>query len=171
MSFWTGTEWAEQQAAPPKRPSRARHAVEAILEGTLVAVMVVGLLAGSAFASVKSSSSVWVEQSASSRTTGMAYGSGFTVGYSTSTREPWAEAYCYPNASTAYRTTYGNGWVWGQTYSVFSGGPRPQAFELTDPIADNWTGGGADCTLRLVKYSTDFSRTTVLATSHFTVTP
>jgi len=171
MSYWTGTEWAAEPVTPAKRPGRVRHAFEAVLEASLVALIVVGLFAGTTFAGGKSSSTVWVEQLAASRSAGMAYGSDFTVGYSTTAREPWAEAYCYPNDSTVYRRTFGNGWVWGQTYSVYAGGPTPQDFNLTDPIADNWTGGGADCTLRLVRYSTDFSRTTVLATSRFTVTP
>jgi hypothetical protein len=50
MSFWTGTEWAPEQQAPVKRASRTRHAFEAILEGTLVALLIVGLLAGTTFA-------------------------------------------------------------------------------------------------------------------------
>ncbi len=52
MSYWTGTHWvAEGSAAtPPRRPNRVRHALEAITEGSLVALLVVGLLAGTAFA-------------------------------------------------------------------------------------------------------------------------
>lgn len=51
MSFWTGTHWvAEPAAKPPPRPSRARHIAEAVTEGALVALLVVGLVAGSAFA-------------------------------------------------------------------------------------------------------------------------
>jgi hypothetical protein len=51
MSFWTGTHW-EQDTPPPSpgRPSRRRHVAEAVAEGSLIALLVVGLVAGSAFA-------------------------------------------------------------------------------------------------------------------------
>jgi hypothetical protein len=52
MSFWTGTHWEPESPAskPPPRPSRTRHGLEALAEGTLVALLVVGLVAGTAFA-------------------------------------------------------------------------------------------------------------------------
>lgn len=53
MSYWTGTHWVADEpatGAPKRRPSRTRHALEAITEGGLVALLVVGLLAGTAFA-------------------------------------------------------------------------------------------------------------------------
>ena len=69
------------------------------------------------------------------------------------------------------RKTYGDGWIWGQYFSVYPGGPQPQDFQLIDPVAENWTGGGARCTVELVKFSTDGSRETVLATETFLVEP
>jgi hypothetical protein len=173
MSFWTGTHWEEPERSAPKpkaRPSRLRHAAEAVAEGSLIALLVVGLIAGTAFAGNRTSS-VWVDELAGARSAGLAYGSPFTVGYETSAQKPWAQARCYPDSSTDYRQTYGDGWVWAENFSVYPGGPMPQAFELTDPIAENWRGGGADCVVRLVKYSSDYSRYTVLATSSFTVVP
>jgi hypothetical protein len=34
-----------------------------------------------------------------------------------------------------------------------------------------WTGGGADCTVSLVKFSNDLRRMTVLATTTFVASP
>ena len=169
MSFWTGTEWAPEQQAPVKRPGRFRHALEVVAEGSMLALLVGGLIAGTTFAGGKTSS-VWIEGGANARTAGMTYGSAFKVGYSTSAREPWAHAQCYPVDSTVYRETYGDGWIWGQYFSVYPGGPQPQAFQLVDPVAENWTGGGARCTLELVKIGSG-GRQTVLASEAFTVAP
>ena len=170
MSFWTGTEWAPEPQAPITRPSRIRHSLELVTEGTLIALLLVGLVATTTFAGGKTSSSVWIEGSASARSSGLAYGDAFKVGYSTSARQPWAHAQCYPDDSTIYRETYGNGWIWGQYFSVYTGGPQPQAFQLVDPVAENWTGGGATCRLDLLKIGSD-GRETVLATQRFSVAP
>jgi hypothetical protein len=52
MSYWTGTSWEQDTpaAATDARPSWRRHVLEAIAEGTLVALLVVGLIAGTTFA-------------------------------------------------------------------------------------------------------------------------
>jgi hypothetical protein len=50
MSFWTGTEWAAEPSSAPKRHARVRHAFEAVLEGSLVALLLVGLIAAPTFA-------------------------------------------------------------------------------------------------------------------------
>jgi hypothetical protein len=51
MSFWTGTHWEPDAPPPtPARPSKRRHAIEAIAEGALLSLLVVGLIAGTAFA-------------------------------------------------------------------------------------------------------------------------
>ena len=51
MSFWTGTHWEpEAPAQPQPRPSRARHLIEAVTEGGLIALLVVGLVAGTTLA-------------------------------------------------------------------------------------------------------------------------
>jgi hypothetical protein len=146
------------------------HAVVTIVEGTLVALLATGLLAGPAFAG-RTSSTVWVDQLASARSAGLPYGSAFSVGYNTSVRQPWAVVRCYANGTTQFSRTYADGSIWGETFSVYPGGPMPQAFRLTDPIAGNWTAGGADCVVELVRYSTDFSRSSVLARSSFSVLP
>ena len=52
MSFWTGTHWERDTPAPSAaaRPSRRRHTFEAIAEGGMIALLVVGLVAGTTFA-------------------------------------------------------------------------------------------------------------------------
>jgi len=166
--------------------SAARHVTGALAEATLAAAIVGSTLvaiapltgpagfaagAGTAVAGGKTSDAVWIAELANARGSGLGFGNHFTVGYSTSARQPWAQARCYPTGSTVYGQTYADGSVWSENFSLYAGGPMPQAFELTDPIGGNWTGGGADCVLRLVKYSSDFSRYTVIATSNFAVNP
>ena len=171
MPYWTGTHWESDAPAPKARPSRVRHILEVVAEGTLIAMLVAGLVAGTTFAGAKAESSVWVDGPDGARSPGLAYGQPFRAGYSTSARQPWVQARCYPNGSTEFRKRYDDGSIWGQNFSVYAGGPAPQEFELIDPIAENWTGGGADCVLLLVKYSNDYSRYTVLATRDFSVDP
>jgi hypothetical protein len=137
-----------------------------------LALLCMSLIAGTTLAGSKTASAVWIDgQEALAPTTNLSYGDKFTVGYSTTARQPWAHAVCYPNDTTVYRQTYGDGWVWGQYFSVYPGGPQPQAFQLIDPVAENWTSGGADCVLQLVKFSNDGSRETLLASFPFAVTP
>jgi hypothetical protein len=54
MTYWDGERWLDQGASTPRTTSRARrvfdHSWKALLEGALVSLMVVGLIAGTAFA-------------------------------------------------------------------------------------------------------------------------
>jgi hypothetical protein len=53
MSFWDGTQWVADtpgRAAASPRPSRARHVLEAVAEGGMIAVLGIGLIAGTTFA-------------------------------------------------------------------------------------------------------------------------
>jgi len=54
MSFWDGERWINTPAPAPKEKSVATravtHSAQALLEGALVALLVVGLVAGTAFA-------------------------------------------------------------------------------------------------------------------------
>ena len=51
MSSWTGTHWEQDPPAPtPRHASRVRHTAEAFAEGALIALLVTGLMAGTAFA-------------------------------------------------------------------------------------------------------------------------
>ena len=50
MSYWTGTHWEQDTPVAPRHGGKLRHAVEAVAEGTLIALLVTGLIAGTAFA-------------------------------------------------------------------------------------------------------------------------
>jgi hypothetical protein len=170
--------------------SFARHAAGALLEAGLVVAVVLALIvaaslsagrapgADSAFAA-PSASAVWVTTgSATARSAAaseVAFGSPFSVGYSSREKKPWALVLCYPNETTDHVTTFDDGeghegYIWGEYFSVYEGGPVPQNFVLGDGYA-NWTGGGADCTVELLKFSADGQRATVLARSAFTGVP
>jgi hypothetical protein len=121
--------------------------------------------------------SIWIASVAGAAARGAAsptpaYGASFTAGYTSKTSQPWAFAQCWANSSTVLGTpnqgTYTPGSViWSEYRSLYAGGPEPAAFELTDPIQHLWLGGGASCTLSLLRLSG--KGTTVLATTSFTV--
>ena len=54
MALWDGERWIDQRPPEPRRASRARqlfvHSSQVALEGALVALLIVGLIAGTAFA-------------------------------------------------------------------------------------------------------------------------
>lgn len=120
-----------------------------------------------------SGSSVWIESTSGARLANgqVQFGDRFVVGYTTRERKPWAHAVCFPNTSTVFGRANTDGSVWGMFYSVYRGGPQPQAFVAGESVDGNWVSGGADCRVDLLKYSSDYSRATVLATTRFTVAP
>ncbi|MBA2720659.1 MAG: hypothetical protein H0U52_15670 [Chloroflexi bacterium] len=156
---------------------------QAILVAAIVALTALALspvlgpaasIAGVDMANAGSSaSSVWIESSSGARLAngGLQFNDPFDVGYATRERKPWAHAVCFPNASTVYSTTKGDGSVWGMYYSVYAGGPQEQAFVAGESVDGNWASGGADCRVDLLKFSSDYARSTVLASSSFTVAP
>lgn len=170
--------------------SIGRHAAGAVVEAGLVVVTLTALLfAASLYAgrapgvdsvfAAPAVSTVWVSTGAdstrSAAATQVAFGSPFSVEFSTRERKPWALVLCYPNETTVYVTTFNDGdghmgYLWGEYFSVYEGGPVPQNFVLGDGYA-NWTGGGADCTVELLKFSADGQRATVLAQSTFIAVP
>lgn len=167
-----------------------RHLAWAVIEaGLFVAALIALIFAASVFVNrapaadaalaAPGSSSVWVTTgdgtSRSAATAEVAFGAAFVVDYATRERKPWALVMCYPNDTTVYTTTFSDrdgheGYVWGEYFTVYEGGPVPQNFILGDGYA-NWTGGGADCTVELIKFSSDGRRSSVLARSEFTGVP
>jgi hypothetical protein len=84
MSFWTGTNWEQADAAPPSvaRATRRRHVLEALAEGTLVALLVAGLIGGTTFAAKGGnggSPTLYVSMAAAAKTSTSSPGS-LTVG-------------------------------------------------------------------------------------------
>lgn len=128
-------------------------------------------MAGATLAAKPSSSTVWVNELGADARVSLGLGSHFSVGYATREREPWALAECRPNTTTVYSATYPDGTVRSAVFSVFPGGPTDQNFTLGESVYPLWTSGGADCTLSLVAYSRDLSRSTVLATMAFSAAP
>jgi hypothetical protein len=171
--------------------SRARTAVghtlgvvaQALLIGAIIALIALALspvfLPAATIAGVQTSyastsgSSVWIESSAGARLAsgGVHFGDAFSVGYATKERKPWAHAVCFPNDSTVFAQTNADGSVWGMYFSVYSGGPQAQAFVAGESVDGNWASGGADCRVDLVRFSSDYARETVLASTRFSVAP
>lgn len=137
------------------------------------AAVVVALVPASVLAA-KHMSAVWVNELDSATVqlvSPLQHGDHFSVGYETREREPFALARCYANATTEFTGTHADGSIWGEVFSVYDGGPTPQDFQLGASVYPLWTGGGADCTVELVKYSRDLLRMTVLVTTRFSVAP
>lgn len=178
MSFWDGTRWTSEVVEQTARPRRNRPS--GALSLSLVAALMLLLPLQGVLAA---SSSVWVVQlagltGASTTTTSLHDGDAFTVAYKSQERQPWAHATCYANSSSILSgAAAADGSIWGSWYSLWSSGPSPQNFVLGASVSPLWTGGGADCTVDLVKVSgkylgaSGFSNETVLARTQFTVSP
>jgi len=120
--------------------------------------------------------SIWIKPVAGAAPVStLPYGTFFAAGYTSKTSQPWAFAQCWANSTTVLGTpnqgTYTPGSViWSEYRSLYAGGPVPAPFQLTDPIQGLWLGGGANCTLSLVKLgSGKQGGMTVLASTNFTV--
>src|SRR5262245_54402214 len=54
MTYWDGERWLDERSGETREPSKARraftHSWQLLLEGSIVALLVVGLVAGTAFA-------------------------------------------------------------------------------------------------------------------------
>jgi len=72
-------------------------------------------------------------------------------------------------SSTTFGRTSSDGSIWGMDFSVYAEGPQPQAFVAGQSVDGNWSSGGADCRVDLLRYSSNYSRSTILASSSFTV--
>lgn len=146
MSFWTGTEWVAQESAtkPPPRPSRKRHAIEAIAEGSLVALLVAGLIAGTAFA--RGSGTISVPDGV--------YGETVTATVNPGGTGSWARAFCYQDGELVYAEYVR---VNADNRATFTLGPTP-----------SWQGGDANCVADELKLRSNGSWR-VLASTKFHV--
>ena len=98
MSFWTGTEWEQAAPAPRKaRPSRLRHSLEAVTEGALLSLVVVALVAGTAFAGKGGSLQASISLSEGARTASVSGDVTVTVQRSIPDNDPvmWVTTKCY----------------------------------------------------------------------------
>jgi hypothetical protein len=166
MAYWDGERWVDQQTRAPRQVSKARrlfsHSWQAVLEGALVSLLVVGLVAGTAFAGKGGSGG---KSSGGGGTITLVdmdgdatvnHGDQVTFAVSTTaTDRPFVALNCYQ----------GSTWVYSKSVGYFADYPWDQYFILSN---SSWSSGGGSCTAKL--YATkDGTRTTTLATMTFAV--
>jgi hypothetical protein len=143
--------------------SKLVHGVQAVAEGGLVALVVVGLVSGAALASGgpnKSSTStinmvvVGTAGVTAAATVQATYGDTVTFDVSTAAASPYVNLLCYQNG-----TLVAQGWA-----GFFDGALGDRTFRLYSP---QWTSGAADCTANLDVKSN--GKWKVLATTAFQV--
>ncbi|HUQ78349.1 MAG TPA: hypothetical protein VM427_05695 [Patescibacteria group bacterium] len=132
------------------------HSTQAVLEGALVSLLVVGLMAGTAFAAKGGRAGGGTTSGDSlalvlaSGDTVANHGDTVTFAVSTAATRPFVSLNCYVSGTLVYSASVG----------FFPDYPWSQNFVLS---SNGWTSGAADCTARL--YTTrDGVRTTTLAT-------
>jgi hypothetical protein len=148
--------------------SVVKHAAQASLEGGLVALLVVGLLAGTAFAGkgagggkpggggVVGGGSLDYRMVTDSNGDGaLSYGDVITFVVTSSATSPMVQLMCYQ----------GGDWVTNQSVGFYPGWPWSQDFPLS---SWKWTGGAADCTASLYYTNAKGAKVTQ-ATKSFTV--
>jgi len=163
MSFWDGERWIKAPAPAPKERSVATravtHSAQALLEGALVALLVVGLVAGTAFAARGGKAGggsvnlVMVQDTDGNGLPNWAEVVTFDV--STTAANPYVNVRCYQGTAFVYDAWAGffdSAWF-GQTFTLSS---------------SYWTSGAADCSARLVTFGKN-GRERTLATMGFGV--
>ena len=135
-----------------------KHSGQAVLEGALVSLLVVGLMAGTAFAARGGGNGSGGSTTGggslalvlASGDTVANHGDTITFAVTTSATRPFVGLSCYVSGALVYQASVG----------FFPDYPWAQNFVLA---SNGWTAGAADCTARL--YTTkDGIRTTTLAT-------
>jgi len=143
--------------------SKLVHGVQAVAEGGILALIVVGLVSGAALASGgpnKTSTStismvvVGTAGVTAAATVQATYGDTVTFDVSTAAASPYVNLLCYQNG-----TLVAQGWA-----GYFDGALGDRTFRLYSP---QWTSGSADCTANLDVKSNN--RWKVLATTSFHV--
>jgi hypothetical protein len=142
--------------------SVSKHAGQAVLEGALVSLLVVGLMAGTAFAGrggggkppAGGGGTISLVDMDGDGVTN--HGDRVTFNVSTTaTDRPFVGVNCYQ----------GSAWVYSKSVGYFPDYPWDQYFELS---STSWPSGAGSCTAKL--YTTkDGTRTTTLATITFAV--
>lgn len=139
------------------------HSLQAIAEAALIAMLVVGLMAGTAFAgkgghqTTGGSSGLAVVMVTDANGNGSAnWGDRVTFAVSTTaTAKPWVAVNC----------SQGGAWVYSASAGFFPAYAWEPNFTLS---ATSWTGGAADCTAKLYQVTSN-GRNRTLATMAFHV--
>jgi hypothetical protein len=132
------------------------HTLMALAEASLVALLVVGLIAGTAFAGKGGGNSftlVMVNDLNGDQAPD--YGETITFDLSTRAAKPYVNVRCYQGTAFVY-----DGWV-----GYYAGAWFDKDFTLA---SNAWTGGAADCVARLVSYGKN-GREQTLATKEIAV--
>jgi len=124
------------------------HSLQAVAEASLIAMLVVGLMAGSAFAgrgggrTTVAGTIALAPLAYDANADGLPnYGDRATFTLSGTTEKPWVELDCYQNGSLVYLDRRG----------FFDGSLTGEVFNLGTTGA--WQSGAADCTAWVVKYT------------------
>ena len=123
------------------------HTLMALAEASLIALMVVGLIAGTAFAGKTSrppsgggSSMTWNMVTDADSSGALTHGDTITFVLSTSATKPYVNVRCYQGTDFVY-----DAWA-----GYYAGAWFEKTFTLS---SSSWTGGAADCVARLVTWS------------------
>ena len=104
MAFWNGTHWVQPDTGPRKTPrSRLRRTIEAVAEGGLVSLLVVVLVAGTAFAGKGGGSlSATISLGNGARTSSVSGDVAISVTRSIPDNDPvmWVTTKCYDATGT-----------------------------------------------------------------------
>jgi hypothetical protein len=114
MTFWDGQRWSDDRAQESRRQSRTKRAVvhwgQALLEGGLVAVLVGGLVVGTAFAGRGgggTTATPWialgsVDGAKAAARPSLGSSVTFDAGYARNTKNPWVSLRCYQDGTLVY---------------------------------------------------------------------
>ena len=133
------------------------HTLMALAEASLIALLVVGLIAGTAFAGGRGGggSLDWRMVTDADANGALTHGDTITFNFSTSASKPYVNVRCYQGTPLVY-----DNWV-----GYFAGAWFDKDFTLA---SYDWTSGEADCVARLVTYGKN-GRENTLATKAFAV--
>jgi len=176
MAYWDGERWIDKAVRPPRQASRARrafdHSWKALLEGALISMLVVGLIAGTAFAGKGGGSGTSGGHNKGGGTAGTGtlsgpvllnstdglahYGQSITFKVTSTSRYYFVRATCDQSGTRVWEQTQGfyPGWLWGTTY-------------VLDGL--RWTSGAADCKAVLYSQNLDGSNQQTQASLTFHV--
>ena len=138
------------------------HSLLALAEGALIALLIVGLIAGTALAAPKGSAATggsyslnWAMVVDANGDRGPDHGDTVKFTFNTSVAKPWVALNCSQSGK----------WVYTASVGYFPAYPWPATFTLS---SGSWTSGGADCTAKLY-YVTSNGRNRTLTTMSFAV--
>jgi hypothetical protein len=117
------------------------HGLMALAEASLIALLVVGLIAGTAVAgrSGGGGSLSWRMVTDADANAALTHGDTITFDLSTSASKPYVNVRCYQGTAFVF-----DGWA-----GYYSGAWFDKTFTLA---SNSWTAGAADCVARLVTY-------------------